>query len=75
MEEKIRFEKFLKNIGKNLRAVRVAQKKEIQTVAHDIGIEPALLEKIENGDYNWDIELLGQLCRYYNVSVREFVRE
>lgn len=71
MDENIRYEKFLKNIGKNLQAVRVARKKDIDTVARVVGIRPDFLELIEKGECNWDIETFARLCRYYNVPVRE----
>jgi transcriptional regulator with XRE-family HTH domain len=63
-----RLKEFLKTVGMNLHAIRVAQKKDIKTVAKAMEIQPAMLDEIEKGECNWDVELIGRLCSYYNVT-------
>lgn len=68
MKEQLSFEKWMQVIGANLRAIRITKKKELTSVAEAINISPDLLEKIENGQYNWEVRLYARICSYYEVS-------
>lgn len=63
--------KFLKAVGKNLNSIRLKQRKEIQDVAIAMRIRPQRLESLEAGEYNCNLALLVNLCRYYNIELEE----
>lgn len=59
-------------IGNNLHTIRNARKETLQAVASNTGISHPILSKIENGRYNsLRIDILIQLCNYYNISLQQ----
>ena len=69
------FTKLLRTIGTNLHALRLAQDQKIEMVAKAVKVSSRLLQKIEKGEYNIEIETLDRLCVFYKVAVRDVVRE
>ncbi len=67
--------KWLQMIGANFHALRVTRKKEIKTVAKTVKISEALLERIEKGQYDMELELYAKLCAFYDVSLRDVLTE
>ncbi|MBT1696069.1 helix-turn-helix domain-containing protein [Fulvivirgaceae bacterium PWU4] len=65
------FEKFMQNVGSGLRHVREAQKRDIHTVAEAVAIPHEQLDLIEQGKFNWEVQLIARLCNYYEVTVKE----
>lgn len=75
MKHKRDSKKFLKAIGKKLHALRTEQKKELESVAMAIKIRPALLMRIERGDYDMYLDLLFELCEYYDITPHDFLKD
>jgi transcriptional regulator with XRE-family HTH domain len=75
MHDEIGYQKFIKTIGTNLRTIRESKMLDLITVANATGIDPDMLDAIENGECNFEIELLPQLCNYYQVFVKDIVSE
>ena len=67
--------KFLKIVGERLHSLRKAQGNEIEIVAKALGISPALLARIERGDYDMYLDLLFELCDYYDITPHEFFKD
>jgi transcriptional regulator with XRE-family HTH domain len=75
MKEQPDLKKWLKIIGANFHGLRIAQKKQLKTVAKAVKISVALLEEIEKGQYDMELELYAQLCFYYGVSLSDVATE
>jgi len=73
MESKSR--ELLKAIGSKFHSLRRDQKKDIETVAKDLKISLALLMRIERGDYDMYLDLLFELCDYYDVTPHSFFKD
>lgn len=67
--------KWIRSVGANFRALRVAQKKDIETVAEAVKISPALLKQIEKGQYDMELGLYVDLCCYFGVPLRDVATE
>ena len=65
----------LRIIGDNLRQVRNAQKRSLQAVSRALKISQGRLEEIEKGEYDMELGLLIDLCRYYHVKAADIVSE
>lgn len=65
------FQKFLQTIATNLHNMRVSKNLSIEAVAKAVKTSPATLRRIEQGQHNLRIELLGRLCTFYKVSAGE----
>lgn len=68
-----RFEKFMKTVGSGLRNVREAQQHDLHTVAEAMEIPDEQLDLVEQGKFNWEVELIARLCNYYKVTVEEML--
>lgn len=75
MKDEIGYQKFIKTIGTNLRIIRESKKLDLVTVAKATGIDPDMLDAIERGECNYEIELLPRLCNYYQVFVKDIVSD
>jgi hypothetical protein len=73
MKNKTGGKKFLKAIGSKFHSLRSDQKKEIEIVAKAVKISPALLVRIERGDYDMYLDLLFVLCDYYDITPYDFL--
>ena len=67
--------KFLKTVGARFHSLRRKQKSEVEAVAKAVGISPKLLLRIEEGDYDMYIDLLFELCEYYDITPHDFLRD
>ena len=67
--------RFLKVVGTRLHLLRTKEKEEIETVAKAVGISPALLSRIEEGDYDMYLDLLFELCDYYGTTPHEVFKD
>jgi len=67
--------KFLKAVGNRFRLLRTEQKKEIDSVAKSIKISSGLLMRIERGDYDMFLDLLFELCDYYEIAPHDFFKD
>lgn len=67
--------KFLKIVGERLHSLRKVQGNEIEIVAKAVGISPALLVRIERGDYDMYLDLLFELCDYYDITPHAFFKD
>lgn len=72
MKRKPDSKKFLKAIGEKFHSLRIAQRREIDMVAKAVRISPALLVRIEKGDYDMYLDLFCELCDYYDIAPHEF---
>ena len=63
----------LQVIGKILNYLRLKQQKTLKEAAKAASISPALMEKIENGQYDFEIRILFDLCHYYGVSYKDVI--
>lgn len=75
MAIKSNFQKFLQTLATNLHNTRVSKNLSISTVAKAVKASPATLRRIERGEHNVRIELLGRLCKFYNVSAGNMATE
>jgi hypothetical protein len=64
--------KLLKGIGSKLHSLRVSQEKELDAVSRVLRITPAVLVRIERGDYDMYPDLLSELCDHYNITLSDF---
>jgi predicted transcriptional regulator len=69
------FKKFLQVIGTNLRDAREKQNLKINTVAKAMKISGDQLDQIEKGQIDWEVDLIGRLCLYYKVSVKDIATD
>lgn len=69
------FKKFLQVIGTNLRDAREKQNLKIDTVAKAMKISGDQLDQIEKGQLDWEVKLLGRMCEYYKVSVKDIATD
>lgn len=67
--------KFLKAVGKKFHQLRTQQKRELDSVAKAIKIRSSLLMRIERGDYDMYLDLLFELCDYYNIAPHDFFKD
>ena len=67
--------RFLKAVGARFLSLRKNQKKEIEEVAKAVKISPALLVRIERGDYDMYLDLLFELCAYYDIAPYDFFKD
>ena len=67
--------KFLKAVGNKLYSLRKVHKKELESVAKAIEISPALLMRIERGDYDIYLDLLFELCDFYAIAPHDFFKD
>jgi DNA-binding XRE family transcriptional regulator len=67
--------KLLKGVGHKLCSLRKDQVKELDTVSRVLKITPAVLVRIERGEYDMSPDLLSKICEYYNVTLSDFFRD
>jgi DNA-binding XRE family transcriptional regulator len=67
--------KLLKGVGSKLHTLRKNQDKELDAVARVLRITPAVLIRIERGDYDMCPDLLSELCDYYDITLSDFFRD
>jgi transcriptional regulator with XRE-family HTH domain len=67
--------KFLKAVGNKFHSLRKEQKKELESVAKAIKISSSLLVRIERGDYDMYLDLLFELCDYYEIAPHDFFKD
>jgi transcriptional regulator with XRE-family HTH domain len=65
----------LQKIGSNLAALRLASRKDVQSVADAINLRPDTLLKIESGQHNFRIKTLEALCDYYNIQIESIINQ
>ena len=58
----------MKQVGDNLRKLRVESGYTQEQVSNYLGITQSNLSKIEHGDRNFNMTLLDKLCLLYNCS-------
>jgi DNA-binding XRE family transcriptional regulator len=75
MKKQTDAKKWIRSIGANLHALRIAQEKEIKTVAKAVKISAALLERIEKGEYDMELDLYVRLCSHYGAAARDVATE
>jgi len=75
MEKRMDAKQFLKDVGAKFYSLRKAHESEIETVARAVGISPALLVRIERGDYDMYLDLLFELCHYYSISPHDLFND
>lgn len=63
----------LKQIGSNLAALRKARNEEINTVANAVELAPGVLEQIEIGGCDFQVETLFALCDFYDAELKSVV--
>ncbi|MBT1697155.1 helix-turn-helix domain-containing protein [Fulvivirgaceae bacterium PWU4] len=66
-------EKFLQTVGSGLRNIREAKQQDLHTVAEAMEIPDEQLNLVEQGKFNWEVELIARLCNYYEVTVEEML--
>ena len=64
-----------KEIGKQLRQLRIVAGKSINEAAIGAGIAPRTLSKIEDGEANFRILTLGKLCKAYNTDLSQLLKD
>ncbi|MGJ1261090.1 helix-turn-helix domain-containing protein [Sphingobacterium spiritivorum] len=69
--KEIILEELLKSIGRNLLSFRTDKGEEVGVVAKNVGIKPAILEKIEAGTLPVSLDILVNLTNYYKVSLQQ----
>jgi transcriptional regulator with XRE-family HTH domain len=62
------FAKSLKTIGRNLKQLRKAAKKDLAEAARAVRIKAEVLEAIEKGTHELRVSQLARLCAYYDVT-------
>lgn len=60
----------LKEIGANLAGLRNARKQTIDTAADAVGITPGVLQSIEDGKLDFELQILFDLCNYYEAELQ-----
>jgi transcriptional regulator with XRE-family HTH domain len=75
MKHKRDSKKFLTAVGKKFHLLRTKQKKEFDAVAKAIKISPALIVRIERGDYDMYLDLLFELCDYYDIAPHDLFKD
>jgi transcriptional regulator with XRE-family HTH domain len=64
-----KMERHLVIIGRNLYTLRKARKESLKTVCGRLHMAPEILSRMEKGQYNFKLERLWELCKYYGVEV------
>jgi DNA-binding XRE family transcriptional regulator len=75
MKHKRDSKEFLRVIGDKFHSLRIIQRKDLDTVAKAVKISPALLVRIERGDYDMYLDLLVELCDHYEIAPHDFFRD
>lgn len=75
MKHKRDSKKFLRAVGKKFHSLRTEQKKELDAVAKAIKIRSTLLMRIERGDYDMYLDLLFELCDFYEIAPHDFFKD
>jgi hypothetical protein len=60
----------LKEIGANLAALRNARNENIPTVANLVQVAPGVLQSIEDGNLDFQLQILFDLCDYYGAELQ-----
>jgi len=64
-----------KEIGIQLRKIRIVARKSLNQAAIDAGIAPRTLSKIEDGESNFRILTLEKLLKAYNTDLSHLLRD
>lgn len=65
----------LQKIGQNLAELRIASRKDVQTVANSVNLRSDVLLRIESGQHDFRLKTLSALCDYYNVEIESIVNQ
>jgi transcriptional regulator with XRE-family HTH domain len=65
--------KFLKQIGKKLKSIRLKKGISIQHAAADFKIKTTTLEKIEAGATNYNLTLFVKICKRYRINPTDLI--
>ena len=65
----------LQNIGHSLSAIRKGRNENLESVANAVNLLPVELESIENGQYDFRLKMLFDLCHYYETPLEEVVQQ
>jgi transcriptional regulator with XRE-family HTH domain len=68
-----KIEKIKKNIGDNIKKIRLSSNKEVKAVSFDLGISPAAYRNIERGLTDISISRIIQISDYFNVDFTEIL--
>ena len=60
-------------IGEELRKVREERKKSLEEVANAVGLTKKTIQRYETADSRISIDVLKNLCNYYNLDYEKFV--
>ncbi|SIT34254.1 Helix-turn-helix [Filimonas lacunae] len=60
-------------VGRNLHTLRKARKESLKTVGSQIHMASTTLSRMEKGLYNFKLEKLWQLSKYYGVEVDDIL--
>lgn len=63
----------LKQIGRNLSALRKARNEDIGNVANAVKLAPGILDQIEVGSCDFQVKTLFALCDYFEVDLESVV--
>jgi transcriptional regulator with XRE-family HTH domain len=66
-------ERLKKRVGAILHKKRIEKNYTLKAVALDTGISEGTLSEIENGRYNFNIDLIQKLAHYYGMSLDELL--
>lgn len=69
------FQTHLQKIGQNLYELRIARRKDIETVVAAVNIRPDVLIRIESGQHDARIKTIYALCDYYKVALEPVVNQ
>jgi transcriptional regulator with XRE-family HTH domain len=62
-----------KHAGKTLREKRLAKNYTMDAVATDLGMSKSTLSEIENGVYNFKIDMLARIAGYYGLGMDDIL--
>jgi transcriptional regulator with XRE-family HTH domain len=65
--------KFMKHIGKKLRAIRLKRGFTLHRAAADFNIRIETLKKIEAGTTNYNLTLFVKICKHYKTDLTEIM--
>lgn len=67
--------KYLKQIGRNVKAIRIKRKMPIAAIAEAVDIPPETYKAFEAGRYDPDIKELFRLAEVLKVHPKELVKD
>jgi transcriptional regulator with XRE-family HTH domain len=64
-----------KHAGKQLREKRLEKNYSLHAMAADLGMSKGTLSQIENGTYNFNMEMIGKVADCYDISIDELITQ